>query len=75
MSLIFHLPKYDGGFFCQTWKIASNYLYAKKNNFDYCIIDTAGRLHTKVNLMKRSLDQTSPLIRLITVTEAKWKLS
>jgi fused signal recognition particle receptor len=40
--------------------------YALKNNLDVCIIDTAGRLHTKVNLMneltkiKRSISKCLP---------------
>lgn len=40
--------------------------YAVKNNLDVAIIDTAGRLHTKVNLMnelskiKRSVDKSLP---------------
>mgnify|MGYP000736777108 CR=1 FL=1 len=29
MSLIFTLKKNDGGFFCQMWKLASNYLFSK----------------------------------------------
>ncbi|MBI1225335.1 MAG: signal recognition particle-docking protein FtsY [Bacteroidetes bacterium] len=40
--------------------------YALKNNLDVCIIDTAGRLHTKINLMneltkiKRSISKCLP---------------
>jgi fused signal recognition particle receptor len=40
--------------------------YALKNNLDVAIIDTAGRLHTKINLMneltkiKRSIDKSLP---------------
>ena len=34
---------------------------AKQNNYDYCIIDTAGRLHNKKNLM----DEFSKIIRVI----------
>ena len=43
--------------------------FAKQNNFDVCIIDTAGRLHTKSNLMEElkkikkvisKLDETAP---------------
>ncbi|MEL0242225.1 MAG: signal recognition particle-docking protein FtsY [Pelagibacteraceae bacterium] len=34
---------------------------AKKNNYDYCIIDTAGRLHNKKNLM----DEFSKIIRVM----------
>lgn len=40
MSLIFMLQKNSGGFFCQMWKLASNYLYAKKNNLDFLIDDS-----------------------------------
>ena len=35
--------------------------YAKKNNFDYCIIDTAGRLQNKKNLM----EEFSKIIRVL----------
>jgi fused signal recognition particle receptor len=34
---------------------------AKQNNYDYCIIDTAGRLHNKKNLM----DEFSKIIRVM----------
>ena len=40
MSLIFHLRKNDGGFFCQIWKLVSNYLYAKKHNLKFYIDDS-----------------------------------
>ena len=47
---------------------------AKQNNYDYCIIDTAGRLHNKKNLM----DEFSKIIRVIkklTRTHQKKQLS
>jgi hypothetical protein len=40
MSLIFTLQKNNGGFFCQMWKLASNYLYAQKNNLDFLLEDS-----------------------------------
>jgi len=39
MSLIFTLQK-DGGFYCQMWKLASNYLYAQKSNLDFVLDDS-----------------------------------
>ena len=40
MSLIFHLRKNDGGFYCQMWKLASNYLYSKKQKLHFFIDDS-----------------------------------
>lgn len=41
MSLIFRLTNHDGaGFFCQLWKVTSNYLYAKKHHLDFYVDDT-----------------------------------
>ena len=40
MSLIFYLSENDGGFFCQIWKLVSNYLYAKKYNLQFLIDDS-----------------------------------
>jgi hypothetical protein len=40
MSLILSLPKNDGGFFCQVWKLVSHYLLAKQYNLDFYIDDT-----------------------------------
>ena len=39
MSLIFRLQKNNGGFFNNIWILSSNYLYAKKNNFEFYIDD------------------------------------
>jgi hypothetical protein len=40
MSLIFRLTNHDGaGFFCQLWKLTSNYLYAKKHQLDFYVDD------------------------------------
>lgn len=41
MSLVFRLRQNDGGFFCQLWKLTSNMLYAKKNNFNFFIDDSS----------------------------------
>lgn len=40
MSLVFKLQKNSGGFYCQIWKLMSNYLYAKKNNIQFYIDDS-----------------------------------
>ena len=40
MSLILSLPKNDGGFFCQIWKLMSKYLFSKKYNLQLYIDDS-----------------------------------
>jgi hypothetical protein len=40
MSLIASLPKNDGGFFCQIWKLVSKYLLAKRFNTPFYIDDS-----------------------------------
>ena len=40
MSLIFTLQANNGGFFCQLWKLASNYLFAEKNNLLFLLDDS-----------------------------------
>jgi hypothetical protein len=40
MSIVFRLPKYDGGFFCQIWKLISKYLVAKQFNLSFNIDDS-----------------------------------
>jgi len=40
MSIVFRLPKYDGGFFCQMWKLLSKYLLAKNLNIPFYIEDS-----------------------------------
>lgn len=40
MSVVFRLPKYDGGFFCQMWKLLSKYLVAKQFNLPFYIDDS-----------------------------------
>ena len=40
MSIVFKLPKYDGGFFCQMWKLLSKYLVAKQFNLPFYIDDS-----------------------------------
>lgn len=40
MSLIVSLPKNDGGFFCQIWKLMSKYLFTKKYNLKLYIDDS-----------------------------------
>jgi len=40
MSIVFRLPNYDGGFFCQVWKLISKYLVAKQFNLSFYIDDS-----------------------------------
>jgi hypothetical protein len=40
MSLIVNLPKNDGGFFCQIWKLMSRYIFTKKYNLKLYINDS-----------------------------------
>lgn len=40
MSLVFKLQKNNGGFYCQIWKLVSNYLYSKKHNLKFYVDDT-----------------------------------
>jgi hypothetical protein len=40
MSLIVNLPKNDGGFFCQIWKLMSRYIFSKKYNLKLYINDS-----------------------------------
>jgi len=40
MSLIINLPKNDGGFFCQVWKLMSKYIFSKKHSLKTYIDDS-----------------------------------
>lgn len=80
MSLIFTLQANNGGFFCQLWKLASNYLYAEKNKLQFLLDDSTWMFkHTlgwrdyfsSLNLVSETQSIQSPIYRELEVEDSR----